>query len=135
TSEFSHNVQAKTADAAPVITSLVVTPQVNEGGQATLTVNYSDADTLDGHTAAVSWGDGTTSAVNLTGATVELSQPYVFNGNTYYVTKVTNLLAYQAQAQAQLLGGYLASPTSKAENDFITGIIAQEYGYNQGAYI
>ncbi|MFO0966754.1 MAG: LamG-like jellyroll fold domain-containing protein [Gemmataceae bacterium] len=277
TSEFSRDVNVKTADAAPVISATSVTPQIDENGFATLTVSYTDADTQDGQTATVNWGDGSvggltlttggsgftsaptvtlsggggagamavaslgvttatvtaggggyttpptvtfgaspqgttatglavvnpvtgavtavlitnpgsgytapptisfsgpgsgaaaspvlavvgvsitsggagytsapavaisggggsgatataslTQTVSLTGATGLLSNPYTFGGHTYYVTKATSNW-YDAEAQAQLMGGHLVTIGSQAENDFVQKMLISETGTN-----
>jgi hypothetical protein len=48
-------------NVAPTITSLDVTPQINEAGTVTLTGIYTDPGVEDTHTLEIDWGDGTTS--------------------------------------------------------------------------
>ncbi len=134
TSEFSRNVQLKTVNAGPVITSATLTPQINEGGVATLTVRYTDADTLDGHTAVVDWGDGTTTTVEMTGPTTTLSEPATFGGSTYYVTRTT-MTWFQADALARRMGGHLVSISGSAENTFVGDLVIAELGGIIGAWI
>ena len=51
---------------------------VNEGEPFTLSVSFSDAGVLDGHTATVSWGDGTTESLALAAGATSFSA-----GHTY----------------------------------------------------
>src|SRR5262249_28100160 len=131
---FGRVVGVKAADAAPVITSTSLTAQLAEGGSATLTVNFTDADALDGHVATVDWGDGTTSTVNVTGPTAALSSPGTFGGHTYY-SILTNLTWDQAEAQAQLMGGHLVTVGSQAENDFVRDFLLAQSGSYRGAWL
>ncbi|MCI0681621.1 MAG: SBBP repeat-containing protein, partial [Gemmataceae bacterium] len=130
TSEFGHNVTVKTANAAPDITTTTLTPQIDENGFATLTVNYTDADLQDGHIATIDWGDGDIQTVELTGPTVVISDPVTFQDHTYYFV-YTGLNWYQAEAQAQLMGGHLVTIGSRAENDFVRDLILEKIGTAQ----
>ena len=58
-------VQTVVSNVAPVIESVSATPAVDEHGTVTVSGSFSDTGSLDTHTLAVAWGDGTTSTATI----------------------------------------------------------------------
>ncbi len=77
----SANFTRVTVDnVAPTLTLLPVVPTVDEGSSVTVAGNFTDPGLLDGHTLAVTWGDGTPSEIITIpagqGASFSLSHTY-----------------------------------------------------------
>ncbi|MDQ2912756.1 MAG: PKD domain-containing protein [Chloroflexota bacterium] len=62
---------------------------VLEGGSATLTVSFSDAEALDTHTVAINWGDGSTDSVSLAAGATTTSQTHTYAETGTYAVAVT----------------------------------------------
>ncbi len=56
------------ANVAPVITLLAVTPTIDEDGTVTVDGAITDVGTLDDHSVAIDWGDGSSDAATVTQA-------------------------------------------------------------------
>jgi len=61
-----------------VLSNVVVTPAVNEGGTATLTGEISDGNAEDSFTLSIDWGDGNGSSLNLPAGTKTFEATHVY---------------------------------------------------------
>ncbi len=135
TSEFSRSLSIKSSgNAAPQILSLSIPTDGEEGSFVDISGSYTDADAIDGHVVTVNWGDGTTTTIDQTGPSVNVTDPVQYNGHWYAVI-INNLSFYEAEEQAQRIGGHLATVNDQAENEFITQLIFDTFGYDKNAFI
>jgi hypothetical protein len=85
-SDVSNTVEATVpvSDPAPVITSITRSSfNVVSGGTLTLTVNFTDADASDPHTAVIAWGDGSTNTtMSLAAGVVRFNVSHTYTGAT-----------------------------------------------------
>lgn len=123
-------------NVAPEITGLTFdSAVVDENGLVTLRGSYADPGALDQHRAVIDWGDGTTSTVDLTGASVPLTNSTTYNGHTYVAINQTGLTWTDAEAQARLMGGHLVTIDDAAENQFVSDFIFSQFGDVRNAWI
>ncbi len=148
TSEFSHDFNVKSADAAPSVNSLslsnssgTATSTFNENDVVTLTGQFTDADLQDTHKIVVNWGDGTSSTLATGGAVfgtpspaTTFTDPTTGKTNTYLVLK-NALNWYQAETDAQALGGTLVTIHDAAENTFVTNLLYNQLGANNPSWL
>jgi hypothetical protein len=68
-------VTSVTVNNVPPANILVVVspPSIDEGGSVSLSGSFTDPGTLDTHTVAINWGDGTSSTANLTAGVLSFS--------------------------------------------------------------
>ncbi|MEZ6134980.1 MAG: PKD domain-containing protein [Pirellulaceae bacterium] len=135
TSEFSRTVNIKASgNSAPVLNTLSIPGSGNEGAVVELRGSYADLDSADGHVVTVDWGDGTITTLEQRGPTVNTSEFFEYNGRRYTLL-TTSLSFLDAEAQAQRLGGHLATINDAAENGFLAQWVNEFYGYNQTVHI
>ena len=135
TSEFSRSLSIKTAgNAAPQIISLNAPTTGQEGSFVDISGSYTDVDAIDGHIVSVDWGDGTTTTIEQVGPTANVTDLIEYNGHWYAVI-LDNLKFYDAEAQAQAMGGHLVTVNDQAENDFITQLIFDTLGNNRTTWV
>jgi Tol biopolymer transport system component len=87
-----------TANVAPVLSNVTVTPVVNEGGTVTLKGDISDENAEDSFTVAIGWGDGNGTSLNLPAGTTSFQATHVYPddppsteiGDTYTVGCTVN---------------------------------------------
>ncbi len=95
TSDVSNTVEATVpaSDPAPVITGITRSSfSVVSGGSLTLTVNFTDSDSNDPHTAVIAWGDGSTNTtMPLAAGVVRFSVSHTYTGAALgnYALRVT----------------------------------------------
>ncbi len=119
TSEFSYVVNAKQGgNQAPQDLTFSLAGTADEGDVVEIRGSYVDFDSADGHRVVINWGDGNTTTLEQQGPTVSTSDYVEYNGHRY-VLITQNLSFFDAQAQAQRLGGHLATINNQAENDFL----------------
>ncbi|VTR94201.1 cadherin-related protein : Uncharacterized protein OS=Cylindrospermopsis raciborskii CS-505 GN=CRC_01020 PE=3 SV=1: MAM: Lectin_C: Lectin_C: PKD [Gemmata massiliana] len=121
-------------NVAPTAPVLQVSPAVGEDGTVTLTGTFTDAGLNDTHTVTVDWGDGSQTVLG-GGATVPVSQAVEYNGHRYYVIRQAGLSWFEAQNQAQRLGGNLVTINDAAENTFVSELLRSNFGYYALAWI
>lgn len=68
---------------------LVQATEVLEGGSATLSVSFTDAEALDTHTVAITWGDGSTDSVSLLPGLTSTSLAHTYLETGTYAVAVT----------------------------------------------
>jgi hypothetical protein len=125
------DVTIHVANAAPTLNGITVdSSTIDEGGTVTLTGSYNDPGSVDGHTATIDWGDGTSESLTLgaVGPNLPLSAPRQFNGHTYYAIQAGELTWAQAEAEAVRLGGHLVTIGDADENRFVTDFGRFVYG-------
>jgi PKD repeat protein len=121
-------------NVAPTAPALVVSPAVGEDGTVTLTGTFTDAGVDDTHTVTVDWGDGSQTVLG-GGATVPVSPAVEYNGHRYIVIRQQGLSWFDAQEQAQRLGGNLVTINDAAENSFVSELLRQNFGFYALAWI
>jgi hypothetical protein len=121
-------------NVAPTTPVLTVSPAVGEDGTVTVTGTFTDAGVDDTHSVTVTWGDGSQTVLG-GGATVPVSQAVEFNGHRYYVIRQSGLSWFEAQEQAQRLGGNLVTINSAAENTFVSELLRSNFGFYALAWI
>ena len=67
------------ANSAPVLSNVVVSSPVNEGGVATLSGEIADANASDSFVFTISWGDGQSQTINYPAGTNSFEVTHVYN--------------------------------------------------------
>jgi hypothetical protein len=84
TDSDSLTINVRSVNDAPVITNVSPSPaSISEGDSTTVTVSFTDSDSGDGHTCTFAWGDGSSPATVVAGATsCSASHAYVDDNPT-----------------------------------------------------
>ncbi len=135
TSEFSRSLAIKLAgNAPPLITGLNAPTVGHEGSFVDVSGSYTDADAIDGHIVTVNWGDDTSTTIEQVGPTANVTDLVQYNGHWYAII-LDSLKFYEAEEQAQKMGGHLVTVNDQAENEFITQLIFDTFGDNRSTWI
>jgi hypothetical protein len=80
--EFATNsLTVSVADTPPVIDSVVLTPEINEGGTGTLRIRFLDPGITDRHTLRIDWGDGVVESILLDAGTRDFTLLHQYLSN------------------------------------------------------